>query len=96
MHCTLLCLLVANLYKDHSLMWPKIIAVPDMNASSSSSCQKATSVVWAQFLGKYYGFIRPRLLSLTSGKQWSIYFKTTHGTQKMWPYIAGGLKIKVI
>ncbi len=28
--------------------------------------------------------------------QWSLYFKTTHGTKKMWSYIAGGLKIKVI
>ncbi len=28
--------------------------------------------------------------------QWSLYFKTTHGTKKMWYYIAGGLKIKVI
>ena len=28
--------------------------------------------------------------------QWSLYFKTTHGTQKMWSRIAGGLKIKVI
>ncbi len=28
--------------------------------------------------------------------QRSLYFKTTHGTQKMWSYIAGGLKIKVI
>ncbi len=27
--------------------------------------------------------------------QWSLYFKTTHGTKKM-SYIAGGLKIKVI
>ncbi len=24
--------------------------------------------------------------------QWSLYFKTTHGTMKMWSYIAGGLK----
>ncbi len=24
------------------------------------------------------------------------HFKTTHGTKKMWSYIAGGLKIKVI
>ncbi len=28
--------------------------------------------------------------------QWSLYFKTTHGTKKMWSYIAVGLKIKVI
>ncbi len=28
--------------------------------------------------------------------QWSLYFKTTHGTKKMWSNIAGGLKIKVI
>ena len=28
--------------------------------------------------------------------QWSLYFKTTHGTKKMWSYIEGGLKIKVI
>ncbi len=28
--------------------------------------------------------------------QWSLYFKTTHGTKKMWSCIAGGLKIKVI
>ncbi len=28
--------------------------------------------------------------------QWSLYFKTTHGTKKMWSYIAHGLKIKVI
>ncbi len=28
--------------------------------------------------------------------QWSLYFKTTHVTKKMWSYIAGGLKIKVI
>ncbi len=27
--------------------------------------------------------------------EWSLYFKTTHGTKKMWYYIAGGLKIKV-
>ncbi len=25
--------------------------------------------------------------------QWSLYFKTTHGTKKRWSYIAGGLKI---
>ncbi len=24
--------------------------------------------------------------------QWSLYFKTTCGTKKMWSYIAGGLK----
>ncbi len=24
--------------------------------------------------------------------QWSLYFKTTHGTKKMWYYIAAGLK----
>ncbi len=28
--------------------------------------------------------------------QWSLYFKTTHETKKMWSCIAGGLKIKVI
>ncbi len=28
--------------------------------------------------------------------QWSLYFKTTHGALKMWPYITGGLKIKVL
>ncbi len=28
--------------------------------------------------------------------QWSLFFKTTHGTKKMWSYIAGGLKIKVM
>ncbi len=28
--------------------------------------------------------------------QRSLYFNTTHGTKKMWSYIAGGLKIKVI
>ncbi len=28
--------------------------------------------------------------------QWSLHFKTTHGTKKMWSYIAGGLKRKVI
>ena len=28
--------------------------------------------------------------------QWSLYFKTTHESKKMWSYIAGGLKIKVI
>ncbi len=28
--------------------------------------------------------------------QWSLYFKTTHGTKKMWSYMAGSLKIKVI
>ncbi len=28
--------------------------------------------------------------------QWSLYFKTTHGTKEMWSYIAGGLKTKVI
>ncbi len=27
---------------------------------------------------------------------WSLYFKTTHGTNKMLSYIAGGFKIKVI
>ncbi len=28
--------------------------------------------------------------------QWSLYFKTAHGAKKMWSYIAGGLKIKVL
>ncbi len=28
--------------------------------------------------------------------QWSLYFKTTHGTKKMWSYIVGGFNIKVI
>ncbi len=28
--------------------------------------------------------------------QWSLYFKITHGTKKMWSYITGGLKLKVI
>ncbi len=28
--------------------------------------------------------------------QWSLYFKTTDGTKKMWSYIVGGLQIKVI
>ncbi len=28
--------------------------------------------------------------------QWSLYFKTTHGAKKMWSYIAGGRKRKVI
>ncbi len=27
--------------------------------------------------------------------QWSIYFKTTNGTMKLWSYTAGSLKIKV-
>ncbi len=30
------------------------------------------------------------------GIQWSLYFKTTYGAEKMWSYIAGGFKIKVI
>ncbi len=33
---------------------------------------------------------------ILSPVQWSLYFKTTHGTKKMWSYIAGGLKIKII
>ncbi len=33
---------------------------------------------------------------LTVSIQWSLYYKTTHETKKMWSYIAGGLKIKVI
>ncbi len=33
---------------------------------------------------------------LTYWVQWSLYIKITHGTKKMWSYIAGGLKIKVI
>ena len=28
--------------------------------------------------------------------QWSLYFKPTHGTKKMWSYTAGGLELKVI
>ncbi len=28
--------------------------------------------------------------------QRSLYFKTTHGNKKMWCYMAGGVKIKVI
>ncbi len=28
--------------------------------------------------------------------QWSLYFKTTHGTKEMWSYIAGGLKTSLI
>ncbi len=35
-------------------------------------------------------------VNATNPLQWSLYFKTTHGTKKMWSYIAGGLKIKVI
>ncbi len=27
--------------------------------------------------------------------QWSLYFKTTHGTKKIWSHITGGLEIKV-
>ncbi len=37
-----------------------------------------------------------RALTENINIQWSLYFKTTHGTKKMWSYIAGGLKIKVI
>ncbi len=37
-----------------------------------------------------------RLLVLCVYLQWSRYFKTTHGTKKLWSYIAGGLKIMVI
>ncbi len=41
--------------------------------------------------------LKDRAVSLiTMSIQWSLYFKTTHGTKKMWSYIAGGLKIKVI
>ncbi len=37
------------------------------------------------------------LLWLTdSHVQWSLYFKTTHWTMKMWCYSTGGLKIKVL
>ncbi len=43
----------------------------------------------------YYCGPRDRILESTL-VQWSLYFKTTHGTKKMWSYIAGGLKIKVI
>ena len=28
--------------------------------------------------------------------QWSLYFKITHGTKKMWSYVAGVLNMKVI
>ena len=34
-------------------------------------------------------------LPATGLLQWSLYFKTPHGTKKMWSYIAGGLKIRV-
>ncbi len=34
------------------------------------------------------------MLSLVFLIQWPVYFKTIHGTKKMWSYIAGGLKIK--
>ncbi len=36
------------------------------------------------------------LASLSMSLQWSLHFKTTHGTKKKGSYIAGGLKIKVI
>ncbi len=38
----------------------------------------------------------PLYILLYSNTQRSFYFKTTHGTKKMWSYIAGGLIIKVI
>ncbi len=36
------------------------------------------------------------LINMFINIQRSLYFKITHGTKKMWSYIAGGLKIKVI
>ncbi len=36
------------------------------------------------------------LASSDRGIQRSLYFKTTHETKKLWSYVAGGLKIKVI
>ncbi len=51
--------------------------------------------------------IQPKLLYRPTGcaaihgrihinTDWSLYFRTTHGTKKMWSFIAGGIKIKVI
>ncbi len=40
--------------------------------------------------------VRDQVLNHSSEVQWSLCFKTTHGTKRMWYYIAGGLKIKVI
>ncbi len=44
-----------------------------------------------------FNFIKLKGCKIQGGntEQWSLYFKTTHGTKKMWSYIAGGLKIKV-
>ncbi len=40
--------------------------------------------------------LQSRIQSKGDNIQRLLYFKTTHGTKKMWSYIAGGLKIKVI
>ena len=42
-----------------------------------------------------YSIVKDRKLRNRLEVQWSLYFKTTHGTKKMWSSIAGG-KIKVI
>ncbi len=36
--------------------------------------------------------LKHHLLCTEANVQWSLYFKTTHRTKKMWSYIAGGLK----
>ncbi len=65
--------------------------------SALNKCNARNSLV----LHKYDIKLSGRTIKLESvafhiSIQWSFYFKTTHGTKKMWSYIAGGLKVKPI
>ncbi len=46
-------------------------------------------------IGQDKHFITKIMYSCINQVQWSLYFKTTCGTMKMWSHIASGLKIKV-
>ncbi len=50
---------------------------------------------WSLYSSKLYSRFDVCLINWWAAVlQWSLYFKTTHGTKKMWSYIAGCLKIK--
>ncbi len=78
-----------NKYNNHrSTIGPKLIKVsgPRITQTTGSNTCTCTCDV--------YSF--PLRTDCRLLVQWSLYFKTTHGTKKMWSYIADGLKMKVI
>ena len=60
--------------------------------------QTDITTIWKRTWGNFQIYILCKNLASATviHIQWSLYFKTTHGTKEMSSYIAGGLRIKVI